>query len=102
QNVLVGPRNAVKLIDFGLAKSSFMPELTATGLIMGTPHYMSPEQVRGRVVDARSDLYSLGALTYHAMTGRTPFDGPTPIAIGFAHCSETPVPPRTLRPALSE
>jgi serine/threonine-protein kinase len=101
-NVLVGPRNAVKLIDFGLAKSSFMPELTATGLIMGTPHYMSPEQVRGRVVDARSDIYSLGALTYHAMTGRAPFDGPTPIAIGFAHCSEAPVPPRTLRPALSE
>jgi eukaryotic-like serine/threonine-protein kinase len=101
QNVLVGPRNAVKLIDFGLAKSSFMPELTATGLIMGTPHYMSPEQIRGRVVDARSDIYSLGALTYHAMTGRTPFDGPTPIAIGFAQCSETPAAPRTVRPALS-
>ncbi len=101
QNVLVGPRNSVKIIDFGLAKSSFMPEMTATGLIMGTPHYMSPEQVRGRDVDARSDIYSLGALTYHAMTGRPPFDGKTPIAIGFAHCSEPPVPPRTLRPKLS-
>ena len=102
QNVLVGARNAVKIIDFGLAKSSFMPELTATGLIMGTPHYMSPEQVRGRQIDARSDIYSLGAVTYHALTGRPPFDGKTPIAIGFAHCSESPTPPNVLRPTLSD
>lgn len=102
QNILVGPRNAVKLIDFGLAKSSFMPELTATGLIMGTPHYMSPEQIRGRQVDARSDIYALGAVAYHALTGRPPFEGKTPIAIGFAHCSEEPTPPRDLRKTISE
>jgi serine/threonine-protein kinase len=97
QNVLVGDQNAVKIIDFGLAKTGYMHGMTATGLIMGTPHYMSPEQVRGKEVDARSDIYSLGALTYHAVTGEPPFDGSTPIAIGFAHCSETPRPPRELR-----
>jgi eukaryotic-like serine/threonine-protein kinase len=102
QNVLVGERNAVKLIDFGLAKTAFLTSLTATGLMMGTPHYMSPEQVRGKDCDARSDIYSLGALIYHAATGQPPFEGENAIAIGFAHCSEDPRPPRELAPDLSE
>jgi serine/threonine-protein kinase len=102
QNVLVGERNAVKLIDFGLAKTAFLTSLTATGLMMGTPHYMSPEQVRGKDCDARSDIYSLGALIYHAATGQPPFDGENAIAIGFAHCSEVPRPPRELAPEVSE
>jgi len=101
QNVLIGPRNAVKIIDFGLAKTAFMASLTATGIMLGTPFYMSPEQVRGAEVDARSDIYSLGALTYHAVTGRPPFTGDNPIAIGFAHCSEAPRPPRELSPGIS-
>ncbi len=102
QNVLIGPRNAVKIIDFGLAKTAFMASLTATGIMLGTPFYMSPEQVRGAEVDARSDIYSLGALTYHAATGRPPFTGDNPIAIGFAHCSEAPRPARELSPAISK
>ncbi len=102
QNVLVAERNAVKLIDFGLAKTAFMSGMTATGLILGTPYYMSPEQVRGKDVDARSDIYSLGALTYHAVTGEPPFQAETPIAVGFAHCSETARPPKTLRGSLSD
>ncbi len=102
QNVLVGERNAVKLIDFGLAKTAFLASLTATGLMMGTPQYMSPEQVRGKDCDARSDLYSLGALAYHAATGHPPFEGDNPIAIGFAHCSEDPAPPRELCPDVPE
>ncbi len=101
QNVLVGERNAVKIIDFGLAKTAMMSGMTATGLMLGTPYYMSPEQVRGQEVDARSDIYSLGALSYHALTGQPPFDGDTPIAIGFAHCSEQPTPPRELRKGIS-
>lgn len=102
QNVLVGERNAVKLIDFGLAKTAMTSAMTATGLMVGTPYYMSPEQVRGRNVDARSDIYALGALTYHALCGRPPFQGDNPIAVGFAHCSEEPVAPRVLRKEVGE
>lgn len=100
-NVLVGERSAVKIIDFGLAKTGFLSGMTGTGLLLGTPYYMSPEQVRGRAVDARSDIYGLGALTYHAVAGRPPFEGDTPIAVGFAHCSETPRPPHEHNPDLS-
>jgi serine/threonine-protein kinase len=96
-NVLVGERNAVKIIDFGLAKATTAEGLTATGMLMGTPYYMSPEQVRGRRVDAASDIYSLGALAYHLVTGRPPFSGENAIAVGFAHLSEVPARPRQLR-----
>src|SRR5262245_40217443 len=96
-NVLVGERGAVKLIDFGLATTGFGDGLTATGAILGTPHYMAPEQVRGKAVDARTDVYALGALAYHLVTGRPPFSGDNAIAIGFAHLSEMPAPPRQLR-----
>jgi Protein kinase domain len=100
-NVLVGERNAVKIIDFGLAKATAADGMTATGMLMGTPYYMSPEQVRGRRVDAASDLYSLGALAYHLVTGRPPFAGDNAIAVGFAHLSEAAVPPRQLRADVS-
>jgi serine/threonine-protein kinase len=102
QNVLVDERRRVKLIDFGLAKASFMEGMTATGLILGTPEYMSPEQIRGERVDARTDVYALGALTYRVLTGEPPFRGDSPIAIGFAHCTARPRAPRELCPALSE
>ena len=98
-NVLVGSAGSVKLIDFGLAKAAFRSTMTATGVFMGTPDYMPPEQVRGRPVDARADIYSLGALAYHLVEGRPPFSGDTPIAVGFAHCTQ-PVPPPA-RPDLS-
>jgi serine/threonine-protein kinase len=101
-NVLVGERGAVKLIDFGLATSGAGDGLTATGAILGTPHYMAPEQVRGKPVDARTDIYSLGALAYHLACGRPPFSGDNAIAIGFAHLSETPTPPRQIRKDLPE
>src|SRR5262249_59217781 len=77
--------------------TGFGEGLTATGAILGTPHYMAPEQVRGKPVDARTDIYALGALAYHLVTGRPPFAGDNAIAIGFAHLSETPLPPRQLR-----
>jgi serine/threonine-protein kinase len=96
-NVLVGERGAVKIIDFGLATTGFGDGLTATGAILGTPHYMAPEQVRGKNIDVRTDIYALGALAYHLVTGRPPFSGDNAIAIGFAHLSETPTPPRQLR-----
>jgi len=96
-NVLIGERGAVKLIDFGLATTLVGENLTATGAILGTPHYMAPEQVRGKPVDVRTDVYSFGALAYHLVTGRPPFSGDNAIAIGFAHCTETADAPKTLR-----
>ena len=96
-NVLIGERGAVKIIDFGLATTAMGEGLTATGAILGTPHYMAPEQIRGKAVDARTDIYALGALTYHLVCGRPPFHGDNAIAIGFAHCSEEPPPLRQIR-----
>jgi serine/threonine-protein kinase len=101
-NVLLDGEKRVKVIDFGLAKASFFAGMTATGLILGTPEYMAPEQVRGMPCDARTDIYALGALAYHLFTGRPPFSGETPIAVGFAHVSDTPIPPKKLRPELSD
>jgi serine/threonine-protein kinase len=96
-NVLVGERGQVKIIDFGLATTAVGDGLTATGAILGTPHYMAPEQVRGKPVDVRTDIYALGALAYHLVCGRPPFTGDNPIAIGFAHITEPVLPPRQLR-----
>ena len=101
-NILIGERNAVKVIDFGLAKATAVEGLTATGALLGTPHYMAPEQIRGKNVDARADIYSLGALAFHLISGRPPFSGDNAIAVGFAHLSEPAPALRTLRPDVPE
>jgi eukaryotic-like serine/threonine-protein kinase len=101
-NILIGERNAVKVIDFGLAKATAVEGLTATGALLGTPHYMAPEQIRGKNVDARADIYSLGALAFHLISGRPPFTGDNAIAVGFAHLSEPAPALRTLRPDVPE
>jgi hypothetical protein len=101
-NVLVGERNAVKVIDFGLAKATAADGMTASGMLIGTPHYMSPEQIRGKTVTPASDVYALGALAYHLYCGRPPFTGDNAIAVGFAHLSETPTAPRLLRGDMPE
>ncbi|HEY3358082.1 MAG TPA: serine/threonine-protein kinase [Polyangia bacterium] len=98
QNVLVDAARHVKLIDFGLAKASFMEGMTATGLILGTPEYMAPEQIRGRPVDYRTDIYALGCVAFHMLTGAPPFRGESPIAVGFAHCTQPPPVLRQIRP----
>jgi serine/threonine protein kinase len=100
-NVIVTPDQRVKIIDFGLARIANLEGMTATGMLLGTPEYMAPEQIKGGHIDPRTDIYSLGALAYHAITGRPPFAGDNPISISLAHTTEQPIPPSRLRPGLS-
>jgi len=101
ENLLVTPAGEVKVADFGLARVlSSDVDLTQDGMTLGTPLYMSPEQGQGGAVDARSDLYSLGATVYHLLAGHPPFTGPTPVSVVMAHIQEPLVPLATLRPDL--
>jgi serine/threonine protein kinase len=91
-NLMVDARGVVRLMDFGIAKQQGGEGTgtTATGMVVGTPEYMSPEQARGEKVDSRSDIYALGILAYEIFTGRVPFQGDTPLAIIFKHLQEPP------------
>jgi serine/threonine protein kinase len=102
-NVLVDESGNCLLTDFGVARMvESSVNLTATGAVVGTPAYMSPEQGVGREIDARSDIYSLGIILYEMATGRVPYKAETPIAVVFMHVS-APLPlPRSLNPALPE
>ena len=89
ENLLLTPRGEVKVADFGLARVLHDNlELTQTGMALGTPLYMSPEQSHGGKVDVRSDLYSLGATAYHLVAGQPPFRGTTGVAVALAHAKE--------------
>ncbi|MGE0713410.1 MAG: protein kinase [Planctomycetota bacterium] len=96
QNILVTRNNMAKLCDLGLAKmQSEAPAGDATGVPVGTPHYLSPEQARGEAdVDIRSDIYSLGATLFHMLTGETPFDGQSPMVLMTKHLTEEVESPR--------
>ena len=98
-NIFIGRNDKVTLTDFGIAKAGAASRLTRTGAIMGTPEYMSPEQTRGRDVDLRTDVYSLGVVCYEMLTGRIPFVGETP-AVLHAHAYETPPPLRRWEPSI--
>jgi serine/threonine protein kinase len=101
-NILLTKDGAVKVVDFGLARGGDPSEgLSMPGQIVGTPFYMSPEQAQGLTLDARSDLYSLGATFYHLITGRRVFDGETALAVLMRHLNELPEPPHHIRPDLS-
>ncbi len=91
-NVMVEPSGHVKVMDFGIAKAEAGTNLTATGLIMGTPNYMSPEQARGAKVDARSDLFSLGCVLYECLTGVRPFEAESVTGILVRILTEEPPP----------
>ncbi|MFC4804886.1 Stk1 family PASTA domain-containing Ser/Thr kinase [Filifactor villosus] len=88
QNIMLSSRGVVKVGDFGIAKAVSNSTITASGAIMGSVHYFSPEQARGGYVDERSDLYSLGIIMYEMATGRLPFDGDSPVNIALKHIQD--------------
>jgi len=102
QNVMVDEDGNARIMDFGIARSLKTKGITATGVMIGTPEYMSPEQVEGKDVDQRSDIYSLGVILYEMVTGRVPFEGDTPFTIGVKHKSEEPKDPKELNSQLPE
>jgi eukaryotic-like serine/threonine-protein kinase len=100
-NIMITSHGVIKLMDFGIAKSTTDLQLTRPGTTMGSVYYMSPEQVRGGTVDARSDIYSFGVTLYEMLTGRRPFQAETAYSVLNAQLTEAPAPPMQINPALS-
>jgi eukaryotic-like serine/threonine-protein kinase len=103
ENILLTKKGEAKVADFGLAQLTQGGErvaMTQVGITMGTPLYMSPEQVAGKPVDHRSDIYSFGAMCYHLLAGRPPFTGETPLTVAVQHLNDKPRPLREHRPDL--
>jgi serine/threonine protein kinase/Tfp pilus assembly protein PilF len=101
-NIMIDKEGNVRIMDFGIARSLKTKGLTGPGVMIGTPEYMSPEQVEGKEVDQRSDVYSLGVILYEMVTGQVPFEGDTPFTIGVKHKSEAPKDPREFNAQLPE
>ncbi|MEM1205927.1 MAG: protein kinase [Acidobacteriota bacterium] len=100
-NILLGSEGQAKVADFGIAKLGESTQLTRTGSVVGSPQYMSPEQVRGETLDGRSDLFSLGVVLYELLAGARPFAGETLSTLVFEILSKDPLPLASLRPELS-
>ncbi len=99
ENILLDrATNRAVVTDFGIARADFNPSITANGYVLGTVHYMSPEQCAGDILDGRSDLYALGVAGFLALSGRLPFDGDSPQAIIVAHATRNPPPLRSYAP----
>src|SRR5205823_9955671 len=103
ENIMITPSGEVKVADFGLARVVRDGEalnLTQVGITMGTPLYMSPEQVQGKPVDARSDIYSFGVTCYHMLAGHPPFSGDNAFQVALQHVNDEPEPLPAIRPDL--
>jgi serine/threonine-protein kinase len=103
ENIMVDSEDRIKLIDFGIAAKAGARRLTFAKLsqVMGTPDYISPEQVKGKRGDARSDIYAMGVMLYEMLAGKTPFQGPNAFAIMNDRLLNNPVPPREVNPEIT-
>jgi eukaryotic-like serine/threonine-protein kinase len=103
ENVMVGDEDQIKLIDFGIAMKEEARRLTFVNVssLLGTPDYISPEQVKGARGDQRSDIYAMGIMLYEMLTGRVPFVGPNPLAVMNERVLNDVTPPRELNPEIS-
>ncbi|MEU9110771.1 protein kinase [Streptomyces sp. NPDC048483] len=101
-NVIITHSGAVKVMDFGIARAlhGAQSTMTQTGMVMGTPQYLSPEQALGKTVDTRSDLYATGCLLYELLALRPPFTGETPLSVVYQHVQDMPVPPSEVAEAV--
>ena len=99
-NIMIDKEGNARIMDFGIARSLHTESATADGSIVGTPEYMSPEQVDGRGVDERTDIYAVGVILFEMVTGRVPFVGDTPLSIAFKHKTDRPPAPREMNPAV--
>lgn len=102
QNILIDKYGLAKVTDFGIARVSSNATITYTSSILGTVHYISPEQAKGKIVDEKSDLYSLGAVMYEMATGKVPFDADNSVGIAVMHIQDKAKPAKELNPNLSE
>jgi serine/threonine-protein kinase len=100
QNVIVDGEGKAVVTDFGIARAG-VSEITQTGSVMGTPHYLSPEQAQGFDVTAVSDLYSIGVILYEALTGRVPFEADSAVAVAMKQVSQTPLRPSSINPRVT-
>lgn len=100
-NILVTDNGRVKVTDFGIAQMMSSVTVTDSGTIVGSVHYFSPEQAKGGVTGAKSDIYSVGVVLYEMVTGKVPFEGETPIAVALKHIQDAPLPPSKLNPQVS-
>ncbi len=101
-NIMVVRDGHVKVTDFGIARMASSSVRTQTGMVLGSPKYMSPEQVMGKTIDQRSDIFSLGVMLYEMLTGQAPFNGENVNAIMYQTLNTIPAPPTTLNPAVPE